>query len=323
MFIDEVEIYVKAGDGGNGAVSFRHEKYIPDGGPDGGDGGKGGDIIFEVDNRLHGLSDYNRQKKFLAENGENGMGKKKHGKNAIDLILKVPAGTQIVQNGEVKLDLIKEGEQTVFLRGGNGGWGNQHFATSIKQAPEWSKSGMRGESAKIKLIYKTIADVGLVGLPNAGKSTLISVLTNAKPKIADYPFTTLTPNIGTYVEKGIRILFADIPGLIEGAAAGKGLGDKFLRHIERTKIVAHLIDASSDDIWRDYTVVRNELKSFSKELIHKKEIVVLTKADLVADAELSKKITELKKHKLAPVVVSASSHQNLQALLTKIKSLLA
>lgn len=319
MFIDEVEIYVKAGNGGNGAVSFRREKYIPNGGPDGGDGGKGGDIIFEVDNRTHALSEFTRSQKFLAENGQNGMGKNMSGKNSSDLVLRVPAGTSIYQKDKLVADLTNENERFVFLHGGKGGWGNQHFATSIKQAPQWAKDGFRGESAKIRLELKTIADVGLIGLPNAGKSTLLSVLTNARPKIADYPFTTLEPNLGTYVDKDSRIIFADIPGLIEGASQGKGLGDKFLKHVERTKILVHIIDANSDDVARDYKVIRQELKGFSKELVKKKEIVVLNKIESITPEQLASTMSSLKKIKLRPVAISAVAHQNLNTLISKIK----
>ena len=319
MFIDEAEIYVKAGKGGDGAVAFRREKYIAKGGPNGGDGGNGGDVIFEVDNQSHGLSVYNSQRKFLAEHGENGRGKNKHGKSGENFVLKVPAGTQIYENGTLLLDLTKEGMTAEFLKGGRGGWGNQHFATSIKQAPHWAKTGERGEGKKIQLVLKTIADVGLIGMPNAGKSTLLSVLTSATPKIADYPFTTLEPNLGTFIDKDSRLIFADIPGLIEGASTGRGLGIKFLRHIERTKIVVHLIDAMSDDVVRDYKVIRNELKKYSKILLEKKEIVVLNKIETVSADELSAEIKALKKIKLKPIAISAVTHQNLIELIASIK----
>lgn len=319
MFIDEVEIYTKAGNGGNGAVSFRHEKYIPNGGPDGGDGGHGGDIIFNVSNRAHGLSFFTRGRRFLAENGQNGMGKNCSGKHGQDLILEVPAGTQIFQKDKLIADLTTEGETFTFLHGGNGGWGNQHFASSIKQAPNWAKDGLKGESAKIKLELKSIADVGLVGLPNAGKSTLLSVLTNATPKIANYPFTTLEPNLGTYIDKESRIIFADIPGLIEGASKGKGLGDKFLKHIERTKIIVHMIDANSDDVVRDYKVIRQELKDFSKELAKKIEIVVINKIETINEETLNNEIKALKAKRVKALAISASTHQNTQDLVNLIK----
>ncbi len=322
MFIDEVEIYVKAGNGGNGAVSFRREKYIPNGGPDGGDGAKGGDIVFEVDSRVHGLSTYTCRKRFLAKNGQNGMGSNKSGKNAENLVLKVPAGTEIYDHEKLVVDLTEEGQVYLMAKGGKGGWGNQHFATSIKQAPKWAKDGMKGESHKLRLVLKTIAAVGLIGLPNAGKSTLLSVLTNAKPKIADYPFTTLEPNLGTYVDKDSRIIIADIPGLIEGAAEGKGLGDKFLKHIERTKIVLHLIDASSLDVKSDYNIIRAELKAFSKELMKKKQIVVLNKIELLCEDIVAQKMKELKSLKSKPVAISASTHKGLDKLMQIVKNTL-
>jgi GTP-binding protein len=320
MFIDEAEIYVKAGKGGDGAVSFRREKYVPKGGPDGGDGGKGGDIIVVVDNHCHGLAQYNREKRFIARNGQPGMGSNKHGKNAEDLILRVPAGTQIYHNDELLFDFTKEGEEVILAKGGNGGWGNQHFATSIKQAPKWSKTGLKGESKKLRLELKTIADVGLIGLPNAGKSTLLSVLSNARPKIADYPFTTLEPNLGALKNIDKNIVIADIPGLIEGAAEGRGLGDKFLRHIERTKILVHLIDVNSDDLIRDYKTIRNELKKFSKELTKKPEIVVLNKSDILSEADLVEKIKILQKNKIKSITISAATNKGLDKLIEVVKS---
>jgi len=322
MFVDEVEIYVKAGDGGDGAVSFRREKYIPNGGPDGGDGGKGGDVIFEVDSRVHGLSAYTCQKRFLAKDGQNGMGSNKSGRNSEDMILKVPAGTEVYHHDNLVIDLVEEGQIYTMAKGGKGGWGNQHFATSIKQAPKWAKEGMKGESFKLKLVLKTIADVGLIGLPNAGKSTLLSVLTNARPKIADYPFTTLEPNLGTYVDKNSRIIIADIPGLIEGAAEGRGLGDKFLKHIERTKILVHLLDINSADIKSDYQTIRNELANFSRKLSRKRKIVVLNKAELSTDENISQKIEELKSLKVEPLIISAATHRGLDLLIQVIKKAL-
>ena len=322
MFTDEAEVYLKAGNGGNGSVSFRREKYIPNGGPDGGDGGRGGDIYIEVDSRLRSLAFFNRQKKFLAESGENGHGKKMHGKNAQDLILKVPTGTVIYEKENQLSDLVNDGEKILVVKGGNGGWGNQHFATSIKQAPEWAKGGMRGESKKIKLVFKTIADVGLIGLPNAGKSTLLATLTSARPKIADYPFTTLEPNLGTYVGDKMRIIFADIPGLIEGASEGKGLGEKFLRHIERTRLLIHLLDANSDDLLNDYKTIRNEIKKFSKELTKKKVLVVLNKIDTVSEDDLEEKTQTFKKAKIPVIAISAATSSGIDNLVNKIKQFL-
>jgi GTP-binding protein len=319
LFIDEVEIYVKAGNGGNGAVSFRREKYIPDGGPDGGDGGQGGDIIFQAIDHIHGLSDFNRTKRFLAEDGQNGMGKKMHGRNSVDTVLNVPFGTQIFQKDELLVDLTHQNDRIVLLKGGKGGWGNQHFATSIKQAPKWAKSGMRGESAKLRLVLKMIADVGLIGLPNVGKSTLISVLTNAKPKIANYPFTTLEPNLGTLISDDKRLILADIPGLIEGAHEGRGLGIKFLKHVERTKLLVHVISCESVDPLVDYRTIRSELKSFSKELAKKKEIIVLNKIELISPERLQEIINQFTAKKIKILSISAATNQGLEQLIGVLK----
>lgn len=318
MFIDEAQINIKAGKGGDGCVSFRREKYIPDGGPDGGDGGNGGNVIFKVDAHCHGLSLFNREKSFRAESGKNGMGSNKSGKGGEDLILPLPPGTQVYEEENLIADLTEEEREIVIAKGGQGGWGNQHFATSIKQAPKWAKTGLLGEEKNLKLILKTIADVGLVGLPNAGKSTLLSVLSNARPKIADYPFTTLEPNLGALKTRDKNIIIADIPGLIEGAAEGKGLGDKFLRHIERTKIIVHLIDAMSDDIVRDYKMIRSELKKFSKELTKKKEIVALNKSDVLTENEIKIKIKPLQIIKIKPIIISAVTHKNIDELVNQI-----
>ena len=319
MFIDEVEIYVKAGKGGDGVVSFRHEKFIPKGGPDGGDGGRGGDIIFEIDNQAHGLSAYNQKKRFLAEDGHNGASKKKSGRKGENLILGMPPGTQILEKDELILDMKPASQPVVIVKGGRGGWGNQHFATSIKQAPEWSKMGERGEGKKFRLILKIIADVGLVGLPNSGKSTLLSVLTSARPKIADYPFTTLVPNIGTYIDNESRIIFADVPGLIEGASAGKGLGYRFLKHIERTCILVHLIDATADDTLKSYDVVRTELSRFSKEILKKREIVVINKADQIDRATQTKIVKKFSKRQIVPFIISSATGQGVKELIQTIK----
>ncbi len=323
MFIDEAEIYVKAGNGGDGAVSFRREKFIPKGGPDGGDGGNGGDIIVETDHNLHGLGEYAVKKRFLAENGENGMGNNRHGKSGKNLLLKVPPGTQIFNRQNLIADMVDQ-NRIVLAKGGRGGWGNQHFATSIKQAPKWSKQGERGDSLKVRLELKTIADIGLVGFPNAGKSTLLSVLSDAKPKIADYPFTTLEPNLGVIKNiNGKNIVIADIPGLIEGASTGKGLGVKFLRHVERTKALFHLIDANTTDVTRDYHLIRRELEKFSPALANKVEIVILTKIDTVDNEKLSKDISELKKIGIDPIAISAVTHDGLHTLLNNISRVIS
>lgn len=320
MFIDEVEIYVKSGNGGNGAVSFRREKYVPKGGPDGGDGGNGGDVIVRGKENIHGLTFFNMKKKFLAENGQNGMGKNKKGKDGEDLCLYLPLGTQIYSKEELIADIISDKEEFVLAKGGRGGWGNQHFATSIKQAPTWSKDGEKGKGLKIKLELKTIADIGLVGLPNAGKSTLISVLTKARPKIADYPFTTLEPNLGTYTDSDSRFVIADIPGLIEGASKGRGLGYRFLRHIERTKLLVHLISAESTDLVKDYNTIQGELKSFSNKLLSKKEVVVISKADIITEKDLEKEIARLSRAIDKPVLaISAATSYNIDHFIKLIK----
>jgi len=318
MFIDEVEIYVKAGKGGDGCVSFRREKYIPNGGPDGGDGGRGGDVIFVADNNQHGLSEFVSKKKFAAQNGQGGMGSNKAGKNGKDLILRVPTGTQVYHHENLVVDLTAVGQEYVIAKGGNGGWGNQHFASSIKQAPRWSKQGLKGDSYRLNLELKVIADVGFVGLPNAGKSTLLAAISNARPKIANYPFTTLEPNLGVLRQKDKIITFADIPGLIEGASEGKGLGDKFLRHIERTKLIVNLIDPLGDYI-SSYKIIRHELEDFSKALVQKPEIVVVNKADVLSADD--KKIIEMdfKKLKIKPIFISAASHEGTENLVNIIK----
>lgn len=323
MFIDEVEIYVRAGKGGDGVVSFRREKYVPKGGPDGGDGGRGGDVIFRVDDRCHGLASFNREKKFLAEDGKNGGSSNKSGRQGEDLILLVPAGTQVYDHDAILEDLLSEETEIVVAKGGNGGWGNQHFASSIKQAPKWAKEGQKGESKKLRLMLKTIADVGIIGLPNSGKSTLLATLTAARPKIADYPFTTLEPNLGTYIDSDSRIIIADIPGLIEGASAGKGLGIKFLKHVERTKLLLHVVDAFSPDVNNDYQVVRSELGKFSEALLEKPELVLLNKADLLSKPEMTKKIKILSKGGAEVLAVSAISTQGIAVLIERLKNILS
>lgn len=320
MFIDEAKIFVRAGKGGDGVVSFRREKFVPKGGPDGGDGGNGADVVIMADSRTSDLSQFNRQKKFLAQDGQNGMSKKMKGANGEELVLKVPLGTQILEDGKILHDFLKDEDSVIIAKGGQGGWGNQHFATSIKQTPKWSKDGLLGESKKISLELKTIADIGLIGLPNAGKSTLLSVLTNARPKIADYPFTTLAPNLGAIKLKDKTVILADIPGLIEGASRGRGLGDRFLKHIERTKAIVHIIDAMSDDVVRDYKTIRKELKEFSAKLVKKEEIVVLNKVDTISEKDLAKKILDLKKIKVNAHLISAATNQGVSDLLKIILS---
>jgi GTPase len=288
-FIDYAKIFVKSGNGGKGAVSFRREKYVPRGGPDGGDGGKGGDVIVEATGQLNTLLDFKYKREFTAKNGQNGMGKKMHGKNAGDLIINVPPGTLVkdADSGEVLADLVNEGDCYIAAKGGRGGLGNSHFATPTKQAPTYAQPGESGEEKWLLLELKLIADVGLIGFPNAGKSTLISVISSARPKIADYPFTTLIPNLGVVkLSEDKTCVVADIPGLIEGAHTGAGLGIRFLRHIERTRIFLHLIDASgmsTEDPVSRYMKIRKELGMYSSSLLEKQETVVATKIDSITD----------------------------------------
>lgn len=289
MFIDKARIFVKAGNGGNGAVSFRREKYVPAGGPDGGDGGRGASVIFEVDNDLRTLMDFKYQRKYVATPGGDGSKKRQAGKNGEDLILKVPAGTIIRDEASNKIiaDLKSEGDRAVVARGGRGGKGNQHFANAVRQAPNFAKSGTDGEERWVILELKMIADVGLLGFPNVGKSTFLSVVTAAKPKIANYHFTTLTPNLGVVQTKfGDSFVLADIPGLIEGAAEGVGLGHDFLRHVERTKVLIHIVDISGlegRDALEDFDNINAELKLYNEKLATRPQVVVANKIDILED----------------------------------------
>ena len=289
MFIDKAKIFVKAGNGGNGAVSFRREKYVPAGGPDGGDGGKGASVIFEVDNDLRTLMDFKYQRKYVATPGGDGSKKRQAGKNGEDLVLKVPAGTIIRDEATNKIiaDLKAEGDRAVVARGGRGGKGNQHFANAVRQAPNFAKSGTDGEERWVILELKMIADVGLLGFPNVGKSTFLSVVTAAKPKIANYHFTTLTPNLGVVKTKyGDSFVLADIPGLIEGAAEGVGLGHDFLRHVERTKVLIHIVDISGlegRNALEDFDAINDELKLYNEKLSTRPQVVVANKIDILED----------------------------------------
>jgi GTP-binding protein len=288
QFIDYSKIFVASGKGGKGCVSFRREKYVPRGGPDGGDGGKGGDVIIKASSQINTLLDFKYKREYNAKNGQSGMGKKMHGKNSDDLVITVPAGTVIrdADSNEIIADLIKDGDYFIAAKGGRGGLGNSHFATSTKQVPMYAQPGENNEEKWLILELKLLADVGLIGFPNAGKSTLISVISSAKPKIADYPFTTLIPNLGVVRLKDHKTcVVADIPGLIEGAHAGAGLGVSFLRHIERTRIFLHLVDVSDmvDDAVARYLKIRRELGMYSSDLLLKPETVVATKLDSVTD----------------------------------------
>jgi GTPase len=296
QFIDEARISVKAGDGGNGCIGFRHEKYVPKGGPDGGNGARGGSVIIRADRQLNTLLDFKYKRSYRAERGENGRGKNQEGKSGKDEIVKVPCGTLVrdAVKGKVLADMINDGDEIIIAKGGRGGRGNSEFATATNQAPRFAEPGTPGEERELVLELKLLADVGLVGFPNAGKSTLISVISSAKPKIADYPFTTLTPNLGLvrYAE-GKSFVVADIPGLIEGAHEGKGLGIQFIRHIERTRVLVFLIESISEDPKNDYRILLNELASYNPKVAKKKKIVVLTKID-IADEECIKKIKKMK-----------------------------
>lgn len=298
QFIDEAKIYIRSGDGGNGCVSFRREKYIPNGGPDGGDGGRGGSIIFVSNFHLNTLSHFRFKQHFKANHGEGGKGQNRYGKSADDLIIEVPVGTQIIDETANMLifDFNKKDQEFKILKGGKGGLGNSHFKSSINQAPERATKGVEGEEMWVWLKLKLLSDAGLVGMPNAGKSTFLSKVTSAKPKIADYPFTTLTPGLGVVRVDDEEFVLADIPGLIEGAHEGTGLGDKFLKHIERCGVIIHLIDITSENIIDTYDTIRHELESYSELLAEKQEIICLNKSDLVDDEEAQEKQKLLATH---------------------------
>jgi GTP-binding protein len=321
QFIDEVKIYVKAGDGGNGCISFRHEKFIPKGGPDGGNGARGGSVIIRADRQLSTLLDFKYKRRYWAERGENGRGKNQNGKSGKDEILRVPCGTIIRNTAKKKpvVDLVQNGEEIIIAHGGKGGRGNAEFATSTNQAPRFAEPGTLGEELEIILELKLLADVGLVGFPNAGKSTLISVISAAKPKIADYPFTTLIPNLGMvrYAE-GKSFVIADIPGLIEGAHEGKGLGIQFLRHIERTRVLVFLIESTSENPKEDYRILLNELVSFNRVIAKKKKILALTKMDLV-EKGLRKDLTKMKIGRTVKLIpISSVTGEGIDDLLSAI-----
>ena len=316
-FLDQAKIFVEAGYGGSGSASFRREKFVEFGGPDGGDGGNGGSIILIADENLNTLIDFRFKQHFKAERGQNGMGKKKTGKSGKDLILKVPVGTQIFEedNNTLIEDLTKYNQKIIIANGGRGGLGNVRFKSSTNRAPRKKTDGSKGESFWIWLQLKVIADIGIIGMPNSGKSSLLSVLTNAKPKIADYPFTTINPNLGVANYNNKEITLADIPGLIEGAHEGIGLGDKFLRHIERCKNILHLIDITNDNLIENYSKVRKELFKYSNKLTKKREIIVFNKIDMVNNEEVNKKIDIFnKKVKKKIYTISALKHKGLKTI---------
>lgn len=320
MFVDTAKVYIKAGKGGNGAISFRHEIYIPKGGPDGGDGGKGGDVVFVASKDCDTLIDFRFQPKLIAEDGKAGSGQKSSGKSGKDLIVEVPIGTVVKRDGEVIADLTHDQERAIVAHGGDGGYGNWHFRSSTRQVPKIAELGNPGEAFDAELELKLLADVGLVGFPNAGKSTFLSVVSNATPEIADYPFTTVTPNLGVAKVDDHSILIADIPGLIEGASEGKGLGDRFLRHVERTKVLLHLIDVYSDDAGKAYASIRAELNNYSEELAKRPELVVLTKTEGVDEDIVKMQMKAiLDQNPDARVMkISASAHQGLTDVLREL-----
>jgi GTP-binding protein len=325
MFNDTAKVFIKSGDGGTGAITFRHEKYIDRGGPDGGDGGKGGNVIFQATTSVDTLVDFRYSPRLTAENGGAGSYRQRHGKNGEDLIVKVPVGTILKRDDDTIADLDSDGAETVVAKGGFGGFGNEHFKSSIKRAPHFAEKGEPGESFELNLELKLLADVGLVGFPNAGKSTFLSVVSNAKPEIANYEFTTLKPQLGVAKVDDREIVIADIPGLIEGAADGKGLGTKFLRHIERTETILHLIDVMSEDITDKYQKIRAELEKYSKVLAEKPEIIVLTKTDTADPEIVEMQIEALKEAGVKTPIfnISAVAHENLTPVLREISKVVA
>ncbi len=325
-FIDKATVTVRAGDGGNGKLSFRHEKFIDKGGPDGGDGGDGGDVILVASRNQNTLANFRFQKEVVAQSGEPGNTSKKHGKNGQDLLVMVPVGTVATdEEGRVLADANEDGKQVIIAKGGKGGFGNAHFISSVRQAPRIAENGEAGEQFTIQLEIKMIADVGLVGLPNAGKSTLLSVISNARPEIADYPFTTLVPNLGVVdIDKEVSLLFADIPGLIEGAAEGKGLGDDFLRHVERTAVLVHLIDAYQEDVAQTYTTIQQELKAYKVDLSARPQIVTLTKIEGLDEEIVKDQLSKLKKvvpKNAVLTAISAPTKQGIPELLRNVRKL--
>lgn len=329
MFTDYVKIIAKAGNGGNGAISFRREKYVAAGGPDGGDGGKGGDIYFEVDPDSNTLIDFRYNKKFKAENGKNGEGAHRYGKSGEDLYIKVPIGTIVrdANTNQVLADLSNPGQKELILAGGRGGKGNSHFATSTRQAPRFAQDGEKGEERELILELKLLADVGLIGFPNVGKSTFLSMTTSATPKIADYHFTTLEPNLGVVkTEYGDSFVIADIPGIIEGASEGTGLGLQFLRHIERTRLLLHVIDVSGSEgrnPVEDFYTINKELKQYSEKLSKRKQIIVANKIDVMQDEKLYKELEKVAKdNKIEIFKISAATGEGIAELLKYVSATL-
>jgi len=327
--VDMAKVYIKAGDGGDGVVHFRREKYIPKGGPDGGDGGKGADVYIEVDKNLATLKQFAYKQKFEARDGRNGMGRNKSGKSGEDIFVKVPVGTQLrwkkrVGEEVVEMDLKEAGEKFLIARGGRGGRGNWHFKGPANTTPREAEDGELGEELELELELKVLADVGFIGLPNAGKSTLLSVVSEAKPKIADYEFTTLEPNLGVMEKDGKRLVVADVPGLIEGASEGKGLGDQFLRHIERTGVLVHVVGVNLEEedrvegLWKDYREIRKELEDYGKGVEKKKELAVLNKIDLIDEKTVGKIKKRFEKEGVKIMAISCGVVQGIEELKKEI-----
>jgi GTPase len=326
MFIDEANIYVRSGKGGDGAVHFRREKYVPRGGPDGGDGGRGGSVIFKVSPTLNTLYEFQHRHQFVAEDGKRGGRSDRTGRSAENLIIQVPAGTVIydADTGEVFADLVNKDQEILICKGGRGGRGNTRFANSRDQAPRTAEKGEPGQERNLRLELKMIADVGIIGVPNAGKSTLLAAVSNARPKIADYPFTTIEPNLGVaHLDEDQTLVLADIPGLIEGAHAGAGLGDDFLRHIQRTKVLIHLLDGMAEDPFLDYAQINSELALFDPDLVKKPQIVAVNKMDLPEVQSRWEGIQrKLKKKGISTLAISAVAQTNVRQLLFKAHELL-
>ena len=322
MFVDTAKVFIQAGKGGNGNVSFRHEIYVDKGGPDGGDGGKGGDVVFEASENVNTLIDFRFKPELKAQPGKNGSKQNMRGRSGEDFVVKVPMGTLVKRNGEIIADLTENGQRVIIAKGGDGGFGNAHFKSSVRQTPRIAELGEMGETFEAELELKLLADVGLVGFPNAGKSTFLSVVSNARPEIADYAFTTLTPNLGVADIDSSSLLIADIPGLIEGASEGKGLGDAFLRHVERTAVLLHLIDIYTDDIGGAYRTIRTELERYSPELATRPEIVALTKAEGIDDELIAMQRDAVKAvagDDAQIFVVSSSAHKGLTEVLRALR----
>ena len=322
MFVDTAKVFIAAGNGGNGNVSFRHEIYVDKGGPDGGDGGKGGNVVFEATENLNTLIDFRYKPELKAKHGQNGSKQNMRGRSGEDFIVKVPMGTIVRRKGEIIADLTENGQRVIIAKGGDGGFGNAHFKSSVRQTPRVAELGEQGDTFEAELELKLLADVGLVGFPNAGKSTFLSVVTNARPEIAEYAFTTLTPNLGVADIDDGSLLIADIPGLIEGASEGKGLGDAFLRHVERTAVLLHLIDAYTDDVAQAYRTIRTELANYSAELTMRPEVIALTKTEGL-DEEIIQMQVDALRTEVGSVVeiyaISSSAHKGLVDVLRALR----